>query len=482
MKLYSYDELIFESSYVGGRFQNFSKSKFPVHNPANGETIAEVYDDGVAAIEAAIIEAKQSLSLWQAMTAKERAQILENWNGLIISHQNVLAKIMTMESGKPIKESLGEVAYGASFIKWFAEEAKRVYGDVIPSPTSDKRILTIKQPIGVVGAITPWNFPLAMITRKIAPALAAGCTVIVRPSEDTPLTALALAKLAEAAGFPTGVVNICIGENASEMGKSLCSSKVVRKISFTGSTRVGKILMEQSSETLKKLSLELGGNAPFIIFDDASLEDALDGLMLAKFRNSGQTCVCVNRIFVHDSIYDEFSKLFVQRVKQLKVGPGINEENQIGPLIHKQAVEKTLGFIEDAKRNGGEVVAGGKILEGQFFLPTVIENVTKEMKLFKEETFSPIAPLFRFKTDEEVIALANDTDFGLASYFYSKSLSRMWKISESLEYGMVGVNTGMISNEVAPFGGVKLSGFGREGSKYGIEDYLEIKYICVGGM
>lgn len=482
MKTYSFDELIFESSYIGGKFQSYGKSKLSVLNPANEEVIAELYDDGVLGIEAAISHASSSLRGWSALSAKERSKILENWNDLILGHQEVLAKIMTLESGKPIKESRGEVAYGASFIKWFAEEGKRVYGDIIPSPTTDKRLMTIKQPIGVVGAITPWNFPLAMITRKIAPALAAGCSVIVRPSEETPLTALAIAKLAQDAGFPPGVVNICIGEDASEMGKALCSSKVVRKISFTGSTRVGRILMSQCSDTLKKLSLELGGNAPFIVFDDANIDEAIEGLMAAKFRNSGQTCVCVNRIFVHEDIYEQFSKKFVEKVEKLKVGPGLDEENQVGPLIHKNALKKTEDFVEDARKLGGKVLTGGEVKNDYFYLPTVIEDANSRMKFFKEETFSPIAPLFRFSTDEQAIEMANDTDFGLASYFYSTSLNRMWKVGEALEYGMVGVNTGILSNEVGPFGGVKFSGQGREGSKYGIQDYLEIKYICIGGM
>lgn len=482
MKAYTFDELIYDSSYIGGKFKNFSSEKFTVLNPANLEVLAQVHNDGEAAVEAAIESAKNSFPSWSALAGKERAVILERWNNLILSHQEILAQIMTLESGKPIKESRGEVAYGASFIKWFAEEAKRTYGDVIPAPTTDKRIMTFKQPIGVVGSITPWNFPLAMITRKISPALAAGCTVVVRPCEDTPLTALALAKLAQEAGFPKGVINICVGEDASEMGKVLCRSKDVRKISFTGSTRVGKILMNQGSETLKKLSLELGGNAPFIIFEDADLEAALDGLMAAKFRNSGQTCVCVNRIFVHDEVYEKFTEIFVEKVRKLKMGPGIEEENQVGPLIHKRAVEKTQSFIDNAKKLGGKIITGGSLTQGQFFSPTVIENASPQMKFFSEETFSPIAPLFRFKSDEEVIAMANDTDFGLASYFYTSDLNRMWKISEALEYGMVGVNAGIISNEVGPFGGVKYSGFGREGSKYGIEEYLEIKYVCVGGL
>ncbi len=482
MKTYSFDELIFESSFIGGKFQNYSQVKFSVSDPATGTPMAELYDDGARAIEQAIECAKGSLQSWSGLTAKDRSKVLENWNDLILLHQDTLAKIMTLESGKPIKESRGEVAYGASFIKWFAEEGKRVYGDIIPSPTNDKRLMTIKQPIGVVGAITPWNFPLAMITRKIAPALAAGCTVVVRPSEETPLTALALARLAEDAGFPAGVINICIGRDASEMGKALCASKYIRKISFTGSTRVGKILMAQSSDTLKKLSLELGGNAPFIVFEDANIDEAIEGLMTAKFRNSGQTCVCVNRVFIHANIYEEFSEKFVVAVEKLKAAPGMEEDSQVGPLINMKAIERTIDFIEDAKERGGSILTGGKIQKGQFYAPTVIKDANREMKFFKEETFSPIAPLFKFNSDEEVVQMANDTDFGLASYFYTNNLQRMWKVSESLEYGMVGVNTGMLSNEVAPFGGVKFSGLGREGSKYGIEDYLEIKYICIGGL
>tara|TARA_Y100000768_G_scaffold388780_1_gene387131 strand:+ start:21666 stop:23159 length:1494 start_codon:yes stop_codon:yes gene_type:complete len=482
MDTYSFDELIFSSSYIGGEFKKFSDKVFPVNNPANSEKWAEVSDDGVEGVEKAIEEAKEAYPEWASLTAKERAEVLEKWNDLILAHKETLAQIMTLESGKPIKESRGEVEYGSSFIKWFAEEGKRTYGDIIPTPSADKRILTIKQPIGVVGAITPWNFPLAMITRKIAPALAAGCTVVVRPSEQTPLTALAIARLSKDAGFPKGVINICMGSDSSGMGKAICESEVVKKISFTGSTRVGQILMSQSSDTLKKMSLELGGNAPFIVFKDADLDKAVEGLIAAKFRNSGQTCVCVNRIFIQDEVFDEFTKKFVKKVRELKIGPGMEEENHIGPLIHEDAVKKAENFVKDALKKGGELLTGGEVETGQFFKPTVISKATEEMNFFREETFSPIAPLFKFSSEEEVIRKANDTEFGLASYFFSKNMNRIWRVSEALEYGMVGVNTGIISNEVAPFGGVKFSGMGREGSKYGISDFMEIKYICLGGM
>ncbi len=479
---YSKEQLLFKHSYVLGAFKKFSDKLLPVLNPATGEKFAEITDDGVDSVKAAITAANASLKSWSSLTAKERATILEKWNDLILENKDVLAEIMTLECGKPINESRGEVAYGASFIKWFAEEGKRIYGDIIPAPTNDRRLMTLKQPIGVVGAITPWNFPLAMITRKVAPALAAGCTVVIRPSEETPLTALALGKLAEDAGFPAGVVNICVGLDSSAMGIELCESPIVKKISFTGSTRVGKILMAQCSETLKKLSLELGGNAPFIIFDDADIDSAIKGLIAAKFRNSGQTCVCVNRIIVQESIEKEFIEKFTKAVSDLKIGNGLDESNQIGPLIHANAVKRTEEFIKDALDKGATLTTGGKKKEGLFFEPTVLTGATRDMNFYSDETFAPIAPVFTFKTEEEAIAMANDTIYGLASYFYSQNINRCFRVSESLEYGMVGVNEGIISNEVAPFGGVKFSGMGREGSKYGIEDYLEIKYICFGNV
>jgi len=482
MKYKEKEDLLFRHSYINGEFRSFSSKTFEVINPASGELIIEVTDDGVDSIKEAINMASNALERWRSLTAKERSLILERWNDLILEHKEILAEIMTLECGKPIKESRGEVEYGASFIKWFAEEGKRIYGDVIPSPSSDKRILTFKQPIGVVGAITPWNFPMAMITRKIAPALAAGCTVVVRASEETPLTALALAKLSGEAGFPKGVVNICVGQDSSSMGKELCFSEAVKKISFTGSTRVGKILMEQCSGTLKKLSLELGGNAPFIVYEDADLDSAVKGLIAAKFRNAGQTCVCVNRVLVQESIYNKFVDKFKKEVEKLNIGNGLDEKNNIGPLINEKALKKSEKFTADAVAKGGRVITGGNIVKERYFEPTIISEATKEMDFFREETFAPIAPIFKFSTEQESISMANDTDFGLASYFYSKDINRCFRVSESLEYGMVGINEGIISTEVAPFGGVKYSGMGREGSKYGIEDYIEIKYICLGNI
>ena len=387
-----------------------------------------------------------------------------------------------MESGKPINESKSEVNYGASFVKWFAEEGKRTYGDIIPSHTNDRRLIVIKQPVGVVAAITPWNFPLAMITRKVSPALAAGCSVIIRPTEESPLTALALAYLADKAGFPPGVINVVVGKNPSAMGKILCESNLVKKISFTGSTRVGKILMKQSSSSLKKLSLELGGNAPFIVFDDANIDNAVEGAIASKFRNSGQTCICVNRFIVHEKVYDEFLSKLILAVEKFKIGNGMDSEVNIGPMINSSAIKKTESFVEDAIKKGGKILAGGKALNKFFYEPTIISNVNSNMKLANEEIFGPVAPVFKFSTDKEAINIANDTIYGLASYFYSQNISRCWKVAEKLEYGMVGINEGLISTEIAPFGGIKLSGHGREGSKYGIEDYLDIKYMCFGNI
>jgi len=478
----SYSNLIYTKSYINGEYTSFGNKTFDVLNPATGEVIATLNDGGVESVKKAIDSAHEALNPWKKKTAKERSTILEKWHDLILEHKEAISQIMTLESGKPINESAGEVNYAASFIKWFAEEAKRVYGDIIPGHASDKRIAVIKQPIGVVGAITPWNFPLAMITRKIAPALAAGCSVVVRPTEETPLSGLLLGQLAKEAGFPKGVINIAVGTDSSEMGKALCESQIVKKISFTGSTRVGKILMTQSADTLKKLSLELGGNAPFIVFEDADIDEAVKGAVAAKYRNSGQTCVCVNRFLVHESVYNEFSEKLVSAVKELKIGEGTNPENQIGPLINANAVEKVDAFVKDATSKGAKVLTGGKVDHDNFYAPTVIAEATSEMDFSSEEIFGPVAPLFKFKTDEEAITMANDTIYGLASYFYSQNVSRCWRVSESLEYGMVGINTGLISTEVAPFGGIKASGQGREGSKYGIEDYLEIKYMCFGGI
>jgi succinate-semialdehyde dehydrogenase / glutarate-semialdehyde dehydrogenase len=475
-------DLIFDRSYVNGEWTTEGSATFDVTNPANGEKVATVADGGIIITEKAIEAAHKAFELWSKKTAKYRSAILEKFNDLILENTDELARIMTLECGKPLAESKGEVAYGASFIKWFAEEAKRVYGDVIPAPTEDRRIVVIKQPIGVVAAITPWNFPLAMITRKIGPALAAGCTVIVRPTYESPLTALALAHLAEKAGFPAGVVNVIVGRDSAGMGKALCESDLVKKISFTGSTRIGQVLMAQSVSTMKKLSLELGGNAPFIVFEDANIDKAIEGAMVSKYRNAGQTCVCVNRILVHEKVYDEFTVKLTKAVSLLKVGNGLEAGVNIGPMINTAAVKKTTMFVEDAKQKGGVVLTGGKALDNCFFEPTVIGNATKDMKFSTEEIFGPVAAIYKFSTDEQAIQMANDTIYGLASYFYSQNVARCWKVAEALEYGMVGINEGLISTEVAPFGGIKYSGHGREGSKYGIEDYLEIKYMCFGNV
>ena len=474
--------LLFDRSYVNGQWTTEGTASFEVMNPANGETLATVADGNVIMTKKAIKAADRAFKLWSKTTAKYRASILEKWNDLIIAHSDELADIMTLECGKPLAESKGEVAYGASFIKWFAEEGKRVYGDVIPPHTENRRIIVIKQPIGVVAAMTPWNFPLAMITRKVGPALAAGCTVIIRPTCESPLTALALVHLAEQAGFPPGVVNIVVGSDSAAMGKVFCESEMVKKISFTGSTKIGQILMAQSSNSLKKLSLELGGNAPFIVFEDADIDQAVAGAMVSKFRNAGQTCVCVNRFLIHEKVYDEFTAKLCKAVSELKIGNGLDEGVNIGPLINKNAVKKTTQFIEDAKAKGGTILIGGNALGNCYFEPTVIGNASKEMLFSSEEIFGPIAPIYKFSSDEQAIQMANDTIYGLASYFYSQNVARCWKVAEALEYGMVGINEGLISTEVAPFGGVKSSGQGREGSKYGIEDYLEIKYMCFGNI
>ncbi|WP_316836518.1 NAD-dependent succinate-semialdehyde dehydrogenase [Pedobacter nutrimenti] len=477
----AYKQLIFTRSYLNGGWKG-NEETFDVLNPADGSILASVSNANKEDVEQAINSAHLAFRTWSKSSAKERSAILLKWYSLIVENKESLARIMTLESGKPINESRGEVDYGAAFIQWFAEEAKRLYGDVIPGYTVDRRIIVIKQPIGVVGAITPWNFPLAMITRKVSPALAAGCTVVVRPSEETPLTALAIAHLAEKAGFPKGVFNVIAGTDASSIGKTLCESPLVSKISFTGSTRVGQILSSQSVSTLKKLSLELGGNAPFIVFEDADIDTAVKGAIAGKFRFSGQTCVCVNRILVHQRIYEEFIDKFVLAVSKLKLGNGMEEEVNIGPLINKKAIERVESFIDDALSKGGTILTGGKRIDQQFFPPTVIRDATKEMNFSKEEIFGPLAPIFKFSSDEEAIQLANDTIYGLAAYFYTNDLTRSWKISEALEYGIVGINEGLISTEVAPFGGIKYSGSGREGSKYGIEDYTEIKYVCIGNI
>ncbi len=435
---------------------------------------------------AAVAAAHAALPAWRATTSKERSIRLKRWNELILAHADALAQLMTAEQGKPLAEAKGEVIYGASFVEWFAEEAKRVYGDVIPSPMAGRKLFVFKEPIGVAAAITPWNFPLAMITRKCAPAIAAGCTIIVKPAEATPLTALALADLAAQAGFPPGVFNVIVGDAAAapEIGKVLCEDTRVRKVSFTGSTEVGRILLRQSADTVKKLSLELGGNAPFIVFDDADLDAAVEGAMASKYRNAGQTCVCANRLYVQEGIYEAFAAKLAEKVAGLRVGPGTQSGVQIGPLIEPAALEKVKSHVADALSGGAKLLVGGKphALGGLFFEPTVMTEVTPHMLVSREETFGPVAPLFRFKTEEDVIAMANHTEFGLAAYFFSRDIGRVFRVAEALEAGMVAVNTGNFSNEVAPFGGVKQSGLGREGSKYGIDEYLEIKYVTVAGL
>ncbi|NRG19528.1 NAD-dependent succinate-semialdehyde dehydrogenase [Rhizobiales bacterium] len=480
-------ELLTAKGYVGGKWvaEAASGKTFEVTDPATGAVLAELPDMGVEETTRAIDAAYDAQKDWAAKTAKERSLAMRMWNDLLLANADDLALILTAEMGKPLAEAKGEIVYGASFIEWFAEEAKRVYGDTIPGHQPDKRIVVLKQPVGVVGAITPWNFPNAMITRKVAPAIAVGCTVISKPAEQTPLSAIAIAVLAERAGIPAGVFNVVIGTDGPAIGKELCGNDKVRKITFTGSTEVGRILMRQSAEQIKKVSLELGGNAPFIVFDDADVDAAVEGAMISKYRNAGQTCVCANRLYVQAGVYEEFAEKLAKKVSEsLKVGSGFEEGVTTGPLIDEQGLEKVKDHIEDALSKGAKVVTGGKPDErgGTFFQPTVLTQVTKEMKVAREETFGPVAPLFRFETVDEVIEQANDTEFGLASYFYARDLSRVWKVAEALEYGMVGVNTGLISTEVAPFGGVKQSGLGREGSKYGVDDFLEIKYMCLGGI
>ncbi|RED18469.1 NAD-dependent succinate-semialdehyde dehydrogenase [Pontivivens insulae] len=479
------EALFATKSYIDGEWVGADNgATFDVVNPANGETVASIADLGRAEVARAIDAADAAQANWAAKLASERSAIMMKWYALIMEAQEDLAQIITAEMGKPIKEARGEVAYGASFIQWFAEEGKRIYGDTIPQHQPDKRIVVIKQPIGVVGSITPWNFPLAMITRKLAPGLAAGCTCVARPAELTPMTALALAELAEKAGFPKGVFNVVSGSNSSEMGKELCENDKVRKITFTGSTRVGRILMEQCSGTIKKMSLELGGNAPFLVFDDADLDAAVEGCIISKFRNAGQTCVCANRIYVQAGVYDAFAEKLAAKVAEFKVGNGFDESTDIGPLISKAGKEKVQDHLDDAKAKGATIIQGGTDSDvGElFFTPTVVTGVTSDMKVTQEETFGPVAPLFKFETEEEGVAAANDTIFGLAAYYYTRDIGRSWRVGEALEYGIVGLNTGLISTEVAPFGGVKQSGLGREGSKYGIEEYLEIKYLCMGGI
>ena len=457
-------------------------SRFDVHDPATGARLADVANLGPADAEAAIAAANAAWPAWRNKTGKERSLVLRKWFDLLMAHQEDLGRLMTAEQGKPFAEAKGEVAYGASFVEWFAEEAKRVNGETLPQFDNNRRLLVLRQPIGVCAAITPWNFPLAMITRKVAPALAAGCPVVIKPAELTPLTALAAAELAVRAGIPAGVLNVITADSDQSIavGKVFCASDTVRHISFTGSTEVGRILMAQSAPSIKKLSLELGGNAPFIVFDDADIDSAVEGAMASKYRNAGQTCVCANRIYVQDGVYDAFVQKFAERVKALKVGNGFEDGVAQGPLIEPAAVAKVQRHVEDAKAKGGRVLAGGKAMQGQFFEPTVIADARADMLCAKEETFGPFAPVFRFKHEQEAIDAANHTEFGLASYFYSRDVGRIFRVSEALEYGMVGINVGIIATEHVPFGGVKQSGLGREGSHHGMDEYLEIKYLCVG--
>jgi succinate-semialdehyde dehydrogenase/glutarate-semialdehyde dehydrogenase len=460
-----------------------SGKTIPVNNPATGEILGTIPNMGAAETHRAIEAANAAMPAWRAKTAKERSVILRKWFDLMMANQEDLAKILTAEQGKPLTEARTEIAYGASFVEWFAEEAKRIYGDTIPGHQADKRIVVIKEPIGVCAAITPWNFPNAMITRKAGPALAAGCTMVVKPATATPYSALAMAELGERAGIPKGVLSVLTG-SASAIGGEMTSNPIVRKITFTGSTAVGKVLLEQCSKTVKKASMELGGNAPFIVFDDADLDAAVEGALASKYRNTGQTCVCANRLLVQDKVYDTFAAKLTEKVKAMKVGNGMEAGVVQGPLIDKAAVDKVEEHIADALAKGAKVLTGGKrhALGGTYFEPTVLANVNTTMKVTREETFGPVAPLFRFKDEKEAIRLANDTEFGLASYFYGRDIGRIWRVAEALEYGMVGINTGIISTEVAPFGGVKESGLGREGSKYGIEDYVVVKYLCMGGV
>ncbi|MBM3392265.1 MAG: NADP-dependent succinate-semialdehyde dehydrogenase [Betaproteobacteria bacterium] len=472
-------------AFIGGAWCDAdSGAAFDVADPASGERLARVPDMGAAETRRAIAAADAAWPAWRNRTAKERAAVLRKWFELMLAHGDDLALLMTSEQGKPLAEAKGEVAYAASFVEWFAEEAKRVYGDTISATQADKRLIVVKQPVGVCAAITPWNFPAAMITRKVAPALAAGCTVVVKPAEQTPLTALALAELASRAGFPAGVFNVVTGSAASapKIGGELTGNPTVRKLSFTGSTEVGRLLMAQCAPTIKKVSLELGGNAPLIVFDDADLDAAVEGALASKYRNTGQTCVCANRLLVQDGIYDAFAARLAEAARKMKVGAGTEAGVVQGPLIDEQALAKVEEHIADALAKGAKVLTGGKrhARGGTFFEPTVIADVTPDMKCAREETFGPVAPLFRFRTEGEAIALANATEFGLAAYFFSRDVARCFRVGEALEYGMVGVNTGIMSNEVAPFGGMKQSGIGREGSKYGIEEYLEIKYLCFG--
>jgi succinate-semialdehyde dehydrogenase/glutarate-semialdehyde dehydrogenase len=470
--------------YVDGAWVDAENAaRFPVVNPATGMPVASVPMCGAAETRRAIAAAAAAWPAWRACTARERSTILRRWSDLMLAHIDDLALLLTTEQGKPLAEARGEITIGAAYVEWFAEEGKRIYGDVIPTIANDRRLVVIKEPVGVCAAITPWNFPSSMITRKVAPALAVGCTVVIKPAEATPLSALALAELAQRAGFPPGVLNVVTGDPVA-IGGQMCADPMVRKLSFTGSTAVGRLLMRQVAPTIKKLSLELGGNAPFIVFDDADIDAAVDGAMISKYRNAGQTCVCANRLFVQDRVYDAFATKLADKVRSMKVGSGVDAGVVQGPLIDARALAKVEEHVRDATAHGAHVVIGGRrhALGGTFYEPTVLTEVTSAMQIFREETFGPIAPLIRFRDDAEVIELANRTEFGLASYFYSRDIGRIWRAAEALEYGMVGVNTGLITTEVAPFGGVKQSGLGREGSKYGVDEYVEVKYLCFGGM
>ena len=476
--------LLRQQCYVDGQWVDADDGgSMPVIDPATGIPIGTAPVMRAAETKRAIDAANRAWPTWRSKTAKERSMILRKWNDLMLANVDDLALILTSEQGKPLAEAKGEVTIGAAYVEWFAEEARRVYGDVIPTIANDRRLVVVKEPVGVCAAITPWNFPCSMITRKVSPALAAGCTVVIKPAEATPYSAFALAELAHRAGFPPGVLNVITGD-APSIGGEMCSNSIVRKVSFTGSTEVGRLLMRQVSPTIKKISLELGGNAPFIVFDDADLDAAAEGAMISKYRNAGQTCVCANRFFVHAAVYDAFAAKLVKRVEALKVGPGTRSGVTQGPLINAEAVDKVNAHLRDAKANGANVATGGKrhALGGTFYEPTVLTGVTPSMQIFREETFGPVAPLIRFNDDAEVVELANRTEFGLAAYFYSRDIGRIWRVAEALEYGMVGVNTGLITTEVAPFGGMKQSGLGREGARYGIDEFVEVKYVCFGGV
>ena len=477
--------LLKTQAFIGGAWIDAdSGDTFDVVDPADGSVVASVADLGVAETRRAITAADAAQKEWAKRTAKERGVILRRWYELFLEHKEDLARIMTMEMGKPIAESRGEIVYAANFIDWFAEEGKRARGEIIPTYDATKRLMVLKQPVGVIAAITPWNFPQAMITRKVGPALAAGCAAVVKPASASPISALAAAELAARAGLPAGLLNVIPSRRSGEIGKELTTNPVIRKISFTGSTEIGRQLMAQAASTIKNVSLELGGNAPFLVFDDADLDAAVEGVIQSKYRNSGQTCVCANRIYVQDAVYDEFSKLLAEAVATLKVGPGLDEETTIGPLVNQAALDKVEELVDEARDAGAAVLTGGKrhALGRTFYEVTVLTNVTQQMRIANEEIFGPVAPLFRFSTEEEAIALANDTPFGLASYFFARDVARIWRVSEGLEYGMVGVNTGLMSTEVAPFGGFKESGIGREGSHDGLDEYLETKYVAVGGI